>query len=235
MRDSPWKGNVECVNCALIFAEFMANFKTCPVKVPHTYSSHFGPGSQWGKPYYPLGQECEKPIGAQQVQPPGTPLTRYSAPDSTSVPAPCIRDHPLDLSYTRHRRSCPNQRHREKTLRVFGDPPSSRSCVVTHNKDGLVMDSLSHYQKIGSKHFIDPRPDHSLTLHKSLSSPHINPWNHRRAQFCDPTPWHFNAAFSTASDEIGKFYSAPLMKERDSRSLPRMKYDWYGTKEHLSR
>lgn len=187
------------------------NFKAIPTKTPHTYSSHFGPGSQWGKPYYALGQQCEKP----------------------GMPAPTIRDHPMELSHTTLRRSLPNCRHREKTLRIFGDPPSARSCVVTHNKDGLVMDSLSHYAKIGSKHHCDPRPDHALTLHKSLSSPNVNPWNTRRAQFSDPTPWHFNAAFSTASDEIGLFYRAPKMSETDRCRLPRTRHDWYDTKEAL--
>mmetsp|Transcript_36593 Transcript_36593/g.105441 ORF Transcript_36593/g.105441 Transcript_36593/m.105441 type:complete len:177 (+) Transcript_36593:124-654(+) len=175
--------------------------------MPTTYPSHYGPGSQHGKPYYPLGQECFKP-----------PPSR--GPQSS----------PMRLDRTAHQQTAPNDRHRERTLHVFGDPPTHRSCVATHNKDGGLMDSHSHYTKIGSKHMCDPRPDHSLSMHKSMSLPGIHPWESRRGQLRDPTPWHFNAAFSTTSDAIGKFYSSHMMS--DPMLLSRTRFNWTDGKNH---
>ncbi|CAE8718770.1 unnamed protein product, partial [Polarella glacialis] len=87
------------------------NFSNVPVKNPTTYSSHYGPGAQHGKPYYELGQECHK--------------ADIAAPD---------RRNPLSLKATEHWQTRPNNRYKEKHLRVFSDPLSSRSCVITANK-----------------------------------------------------------------------------------------------------
>eukprot|EP00928_Gymnodinium_smaydae_P088683 TRINITY_DN72746_c0_g1_i1.p1 TRINITY_DN72746_c0_g1~~TRINITY_DN72746_c0_g1_i1.p1 ORF type:complete len:188 (-),score=31.28 TRINITY_DN72746_c0_g1_i1:197-760(-) len=179
-----------------------------PVKNPSTLTSHFGPGSQWGKPYYHLGQECEKP----------------------GVPRGTVGD-PLGLSRSASSQTRINEWHKAKTLRVFADPPSARSCVVTRNKDGLVMDSLSHYTKIGSKHMCAPRPDHSHALHRSMTNPEIHPWSRRRDQLRDPTGAHFNAAFSTTTDEIGKFYHSHMIA--DPGLLPKAKFEWFETKRRL--
>eukprot|EP00440_Ansanella_granifera_P007690 gb/GFBE01008320.1/.p1 GENE.gb/GFBE01008320.1/~~gb/GFBE01008320.1/.p1 ORF type:complete len:187 (+),score=17.10 gb/GFBE01008320.1/:1-561(+) len=184
------------------------NFTSCPVKNPHTNPSHFGPGSERGKPFYICGQECEK----------------------VNVPKGSAR-LPLSLSGTAKWQCAPNQRHKERTLRVFGDPPSHRSCVVSHNKDGLVMDSTSHYTKVGSKHMCDPRPDHSHALHRSMTLPDMHPWDTRRAILRDPTPWHFNAAFSTTNDGYGKFYSSHLLTEPSV--MKRSNFDWRTTKLKL--
>mmetsp|Transcript_72487 Transcript_72487/g.125727 ORF Transcript_72487/g.125727 Transcript_72487/m.125727 type:complete len:193 (-) Transcript_72487:132-710(-) len=185
------------------------NFTSCPVKNPTTHSAHFGPGSQHGKPYFHLGQECH----------------RFDQP----LPHP---RSPLGLGHTAHRQTRGNNRHRENTLRVFGDPPSARSCHVSYNKDGLTMDSHSHVTKIGSKHMCEPRADHSLSLHRSLSNPEIHPWSRRRDQFRDPTPWHFNAAFSTTADGVGKFYHSEMMPNKNM--LPRDRFDWFHTKGNLT-
>ena len=112
------------------------NFKEIPIKSPgvsffmslvarnpSTLSSHFGPGSQWGKPFYPMGQECEK----------------VNVPRSSKV---------LSLSATAQWQCLPNSRL-ERTVRKLHDPPSARSCIVSHNPDGLFMDSQSHYTKAG--------------------------------------------------------------------------------------
>merc|ERR1712113_947592 len=99
------------------------------------------------------------------------------------------------------------------------------------NKDGLVMDSQSHYTKIGSKHMCDPRPDHSHSLHKSLSVPELHPWNNRRSQFKNPTPWHFNAAFSTTSDQVGQCYHSHLVSEPGLKN--RTRFDWRSTENNL--
>jgi len=179
-----------------------------PLKNPHTCASHNGPGSQWGKPYYHLGQECEK----------------------AGVPRGTLKD-PLSLARTQMHQTRLNIPAREKTLHVFNDPPSACSCVVSYNKDGLTMDSQSHYTKIGSKHMCLPRPDHQHAMHRSMSEPSIHPWGKRRSQFRDPTPSYMNAAFSTTSDEVGKYYSAPMTK--DHSKFPRNNYDWYGTKAKL--
>eukprot|EP00930_Biecheleria_cincta_P095163 TRINITY_DN87173_c0_g1_i1.p1 TRINITY_DN87173_c0_g1~~TRINITY_DN87173_c0_g1_i1.p1 ORF type:complete len:190 (+),score=18.66 TRINITY_DN87173_c0_g1_i1:88-657(+) len=187
------------------------NFKDCPVKNPTTHATHFGPGSQWGKPYYELGQECAKdrvPVGSAR--------------------------HPLSLSGTASWQCTPNQRRREvQTLRRFDDPPSARSCVVSTNKDGLVMDSQSHYVKIGSKHMCDPRPDNNHSLGRSMSLP-CHPWDTRRSLLRDPTPYHFSAAFSTTSDGYGKFYSSHMLDKRTYQSVvKRHNFDWQTAKLKL--
>eukprot|EP00913_Durusdinium_trenchii_P017311 g16279.t1 len=122
---------------------------------PTTLPSHFGPGSQWGKPYYPMGQECEK----------------VHVPRSRGT-------NPLSLSATANWQCVPNTRF-ERTMHVLHDPPSSRSCVVSHNPDGLFMDSQSHYTKVGSKHLCDPRPDHPHALARTISVPSMHPYNER--------------------------------------------------------
>eukprot|EP00933_Yihiella_yeosuensis_P081078 TRINITY_DN94617_c0_g1_i1.p1 TRINITY_DN94617_c0_g1~~TRINITY_DN94617_c0_g1_i1.p1 ORF type:complete len:190 (+),score=6.86 TRINITY_DN94617_c0_g1_i1:83-652(+) len=188
----------------------MAMFKNIPIKNPHTYSSHFGHGSEHGKPFYHLGQECEK----------------SKVPGYITDPR-----RPLDLSKTQGWQCRPNRRREEQHLRVFGDPPTHRSCVVTHNKDGLGMDSFTHYSKVGSKHMIDPRPDHPDALYRSISVPSIHPWDKRRSILRDPTPHHFNAAFSTTSDGYGKFYSNHLTT--DPTMMRRTNFDWLTTKSKL--
>uniref|UniRef100_A0A6U9CCY3 Uncharacterized protein n=1 Tax=Zooxanthella nutricula TaxID=1333877 RepID=A0A6U9CCY3_9DINO len=184
------------------------NFTNVPVRNPHTNSSHFGPGSEHGKPFSHLGQVCE-----QARRPRG------------------IADAPLSLQTTAHQQTALNDRHRERMLHVFGDPPTHRSCHATHNKDGGLMDSLSHHAKIGSKHMCDPRPDHAFAMHRSLSVPGAHPWESRRAQLRDPTPWHFNAAFTTSNDGIGKFYSSHMMA--DPILLSRTRYRWTDGKTRL--
>lgn len=181
-----------------------------PLKNPSTHAQHFGAGSQHGKPYYHLGQECEK----------------------ANVPRGNNRN-PLDLSKTALARTKCNDRHSETTLHAFGDPLTHRSCRVSYNKDGMCMDSSSHYTKIGSKHLCAPRPDHPSALHRGHSMPEIHPWSRRRDQLRDPTPSYFNAAFSTTSDQVGKFYSAPLMTAPSASKFPKAQYDWYKTKESL--
>lgn len=54
--------------------------------------------------------------------------------------------NPLSLSATAQWQCLPNTRF-ERTMRVLHDPPSARSCVVSHNPDGLFMDSQGHYTK----------------------------------------------------------------------------------------
>mmetsp|Transcript_14420 Transcript_14420/g.36388 ORF Transcript_14420/g.36388 Transcript_14420/m.36388 type:complete len:193 (-) Transcript_14420:105-683(-) len=184
------------------------NFQNIPVKNPTTHASHIGPGSQHGKPYYPHGQECYK----------------------VSVPGPSARA-PLDVRGTARWQTRPNNRYEERTLHVFGDPPTHRSCVASHNKDGGLMDSQSHYLKVGSKHMCDPRPDHSFSMHRSMSLPDRHPWEARRGQLRDPTPWHFNAAFSTTSDGVGKFYHSHLMTDKLLHSQTR--YNWTAGKDQL--
>mmetsp|Transcript_60539 Transcript_60539/g.131188 ORF Transcript_60539/g.131188 Transcript_60539/m.131188 type:complete len:187 (-) Transcript_60539:212-772(-) len=184
------------------------NFKGCiPVKQSATLPSHYGPGSQWGKPYYHLGQEYERP-----------PRSRSCA------------GSPLDLSRTAKCQTTLNRRVKERHLRVFGDPPSARSCVVSCNKDGTAMDSLSHYTKVGSKHMCGARPDHHSSLSRSHSEPGV-PWGQRRSLLRDPTPWYFNAAFTTTSDGYGKFYHSPVMA--NPSLLPRERFDWLREKESL--
>lgn len=179
-----------------------------PVKNPTTHSSHFGPGSQWGKPYYNLGQECHK--------------SDVKGPD---------RRNPLSLTGTQHQQCRINERLNERTLRMFGDRPSARSCVVSHNKDGLVMDSTSHTIKIGSKHMQEPRPDHPHALYKSHSQPDLHPWATRRSCFKDQAPWMFNRPFTTTNEAIGNFYSSHLMSQPELHS--RTNYDWTKTKREL--
>uniref|UniRef100_A0A7S1WMY2 Uncharacterized protein n=1 Tax=Alexandrium catenella TaxID=2925 RepID=A0A7S1WMY2_ALECA len=170
-----------------------ACFRGAPVRTNAVHACHFGPGSQWGKPYYRLGQECEKSLGSTRS--------------------------PMALDSTLLQQTRTNDRIKEKTLCVFADLPSHRSHNVSFNKDGLAMDSQSHYTKIGSKHACEVRPDHSFAAYRSASLPHLHPYNSRRAQFKDPTPWHLNAAFSTTNDAIGLFYSSnrvsePLLRKR---------------------
>mmetsp|Transcript_21222 Transcript_21222/g.38740 ORF Transcript_21222/g.38740 Transcript_21222/m.38740 type:complete len:192 (+) Transcript_21222:39-614(+) len=189
------------------------NFKDVPCrssKHDSVHPSHFGPGSQWGKPYYNCGQEHAK-------------LNATAPPER----------FPMDLSRSRSRQTLPNVWDKESTLRTFGDPPSSRSCTVSINKDGLCMDSHTHVTKIGSKHMCDPRPSQPLSFTRSLSVPGRHPYELRRTQFSDPTPWHFNAAFSTTNDEIGKFYSSPWMPKTELDKMTRAKYDWTTTKKAL--
>jgi len=162
-------------------------FRGAQTRTNSLHPSHFGPGSQWGKPYYHLGQECEKVAG-----------------DARS---------PLALSSTELAQTRANNRFKERTLSVYADLPSQRSQRVTVNKDGLSMDSRSHYTKIGSKHMCDARPDHSQALYRSASLPHLHPYDQRRSQFKDPAPWYHNAAFSTTSQGIGLFYSGSMNSE----------------------
>eukprot|EP00929_Paragymnodinium_shiwhaense_P112001 TRINITY_DN80251_c0_g1_i1.p1 TRINITY_DN80251_c0_g1~~TRINITY_DN80251_c0_g1_i1.p1 ORF type:complete len:188 (-),score=23.48 TRINITY_DN80251_c0_g1_i1:112-675(-) len=179
-----------------------------PIKNPHIYASHYGSGSQHGKPYYHLGQECEK----------------------VSVPRNTVR-MPLDLSQTEKFRTKINDPRRERTLHMFTDPPSARSCVVSHNASGGVMDSQSHWTKVGSKHMQQNRPDHQYAMARGHSDPAIHPWSQRRAQLRDPTPSFYNRAFSTTSDQLGKFYSSPLIT--DPSAFPKQRFDWYKTKDKL--
>lgn len=161
----------------------------------HTHPSHFGPGSQHGKPYYPLGQECSRPAASK---------------------GPAVA--PLSLGRTAHRQTAPN-RHEEEALRAYAEPPSQRSCAAACNKDGGGMDSRSHCWKIGSKHIGDRRQM------RSASS------GARRGPLRDPTPWHFNAAFSTTGDAVGKFYSSHLISQ--PLLLSRTRFDWVEGKRHL--
>mmetsp|Transcript_27724 Transcript_27724/g.56084 ORF Transcript_27724/g.56084 Transcript_27724/m.56084 type:complete len:225 (+) Transcript_27724:34-708(+) len=163
---------------------FVGGFRGAPVRTNSVHPSHYGPGSQWGKPYYRLGQECEKTLG-----------------DTKSL---------MSLDGTMLQQTRTNDRAKERTLTVFADLPSHRSQRVSFNKDGLAMDSQSHYVKIGSKHASEVRPDHSYAAYRSASLPHLHPYGDRRGQVKDPTPWHFNAAFSTTADGIGLFYSGSL-------------------------
>ena len=55
--------------------------------------------------------------------------------------------NPLSLSPTAKWQCLPNTRF-ERTVRKLHDPPSARSCIVSHNPDGLFMDSQSHYTKV---------------------------------------------------------------------------------------
>mmetsp|Transcript_72144 Transcript_72144/g.204517 ORF Transcript_72144/g.204517 Transcript_72144/m.204517 type:complete len:199 (-) Transcript_72144:67-663(-) len=169
------------------------NFSSVPIKNPHTQATHFGPGTERGGPYYHLGQECHK-----AEVPRGNPLA------------------PLDLSATKSLQRRANDATRERTLHVFRDPPSARSCRISHNKDGLVMDSHSHYTKIGSKHLCDPRSDHTHALKRATSNsaslPDLrsHPSNLRRSMLRDPAPYMMNAAFSTSSSVIGQCYHKHL-------------------------
>lgn len=96
------------------------------------------------------------------------------------------------------------------------------------------MDSHSHYVKIGSKHMCDPRPDNSDSLRRSMSLPGVHPWDTRRSLLRDPTPWHFNAAFSTTSDGYGKFYSSHMLNNVTYPSVfKRHNFDWQTTKLKL--
>eukprot|EP00439_Symbiodinium_sp_Y106_P018164 s500_g2.t1 len=183
------------------------NLKDIPIKNPYTYSSHFGPGPQWGKPFYPMGQECEKM---------NVPRSRGS--------------NPLSLSATASFQCQPNTRF-ERTVHKLHDPPSARSCIVSHNQDGLFMDSMSHYTKVGSKHLCDPRPDHPSALARGVSVPSLHPYNERRALLKDPTPWHFNEAFTTSNDCYGLFYSSHMIK--DPTVHRRNNFDWVRTKRKM--
>eukprot|EP00931_Biecheleriopsis_adriatica_P065810 TRINITY_DN40284_c0_g1_i1.p1 TRINITY_DN40284_c0_g1~~TRINITY_DN40284_c0_g1_i1.p1 ORF type:complete len:182 (+),score=15.64 TRINITY_DN40284_c0_g1_i1:69-614(+) len=177
------------------------NFAECPVKVPHTQPTHFGPGSQWGKPYYSLGQEFEK----------------------VNVPKGSARN-PLSLSGTAGWQTSLNQRHKEVTLKVFGDdPPTHRSCVVSIADNGNTLDSVTHTHKVGSKHLIQSHPTRSpVPLGRSASMPHS-----RRTLLKDPTPWHFNAAFTTSNDGYGKFYSSHLIKDPYVSKRSTKHFDWH--------
>mmetsp|Transcript_10279 Transcript_10279/g.25781 ORF Transcript_10279/g.25781 Transcript_10279/m.25781 type:complete len:174 (-) Transcript_10279:72-593(-) len=169
--------------------------------------TYYGPGSQWGKPFYHQGQECEK----------------------INLPRASPSRGPLDLSTSAHMQTRANDRLQESSLRIFADPPTHRSCHAAHNKDGGMMDSHSHYVKVGSKHMCDPRPDRSSSMTRSMSVPGVHPWDARRVQMRDPTPWHFNAAFTTTSDGVGKFYHSHLMTQKLLH--PRQKHDgWAHTK-----
>ena len=55
--------------------------------------------------------------------------------------------NPLSLSPTAKWQCLPNTRF-ERTVKKLHDPPSARSCIVSHNPDGLFMDSQSHYTKV---------------------------------------------------------------------------------------
>jgi len=59
--------------------------------------------------------------------------------------------NPLSLSATASWQCLPNTRF-ERSMRVLHDPPSARSCIVSHNAEGLFMDSQSHYTKAGMIH-----------------------------------------------------------------------------------
>lgn len=170
------------------------NFKSCSVKTPHTYPHHQGPGAQWGKPFWELGQEYKKP----------------------NPPRDCRT--PTSLRSTSHQQRRCNDRNREYTLHTFADPPSHRSCVVSHNKDGLWMDSQSHFAKIGSKHMCAPRADQHASIHRNLSLPDMHPYQQRRGQFRNPEPWVFNAAFTKSSDNIGSFYHSSCARDQSRLS-----------------
>lgn len=183
------------------------NFKEIPIKNPHTLPSHFGPGSQWGKPFYPMGQECEK----------------INVPRSRGT-------NPLSLSATASWQCLPNTRF-ERSMRVLHDPPSARSCIVSHNAEGLFMDSQSHYTKVGSKHLCDPRPDHPHALARTISVPSMHPYNERRALLHDPTPWHFNDAFTTSNESYGLFYSSHMLKQ--PMVMRRNNFEWQREKRRM--
>merc|ERR1719491_492468 len=104
--------------------KWKANFMRQPVSV-----SHYGPGSQHGKPYYPFGQECNK----------------------GEVPWPDPRA-PLSFQGTAHMQTSGGNRKGEKLLYTYPDPPTDRSVGVSFNKTGGPMDSISHTYKVGSKH-----------------------------------------------------------------------------------
>eukprot|EP00927_Polykrikos_kofoidii_P049895 TRINITY_DN43896_c0_g1_i1.p1 TRINITY_DN43896_c0_g1~~TRINITY_DN43896_c0_g1_i1.p1 ORF type:complete len:213 (-),score=18.84 TRINITY_DN43896_c0_g1_i1:52-642(-) len=162
--------------------------------------SHYGPGSQWGKPYYHLGQECEK----------------------NNVPKPSART-PMTIARSASSQTRLNDVRREKFLHVYSDPPSARSCRVAYGANNAPIDGMSHYTKIGSKHLCEPRGDHPIALARSSSSPEV-PWGRRRELLKDQTPHHFNAAFTTTSGEVGRFYHHHLM--RDPNMFPKSRYDW---------
>mmetsp|Transcript_24170 Transcript_24170/g.71937 ORF Transcript_24170/g.71937 Transcript_24170/m.71937 type:complete len:204 (-) Transcript_24170:73-684(-) len=190
-----------------------------PCKTFQPHASHFGIGSQQGKPYFPLGQQCERG---------NVPQRRSTYGD------------PCDLSATAHMQTRQNNHHKEySTMRTYRDMPDDRSCRVSINKEGATsMDSFSHAHKIGSKHMSDPRPDHAAfgatrgitagNLHRSMSLPSVHPYDARRSQLRDPTPWHLNKAFTTTSDGVGKFYSSHMMS--DPLLKTRNTFNWTQTK-----
>mmetsp|Transcript_49785 Transcript_49785/g.131602 ORF Transcript_49785/g.131602 Transcript_49785/m.131602 type:complete len:201 (-) Transcript_49785:69-671(-) len=193
-----------------------------PVRSFQPHTSHFGAGSQHGKPYFPMGQHCNRDNVPQKTRTSGDPC---------------------DLSHTAHMQTRQNNHHKEKTLRVYRDHPDDRSCRASYSKEGATsMDSFSHAHKIGSKHMCDPRPDHAAfgstrgitagNLHRSMSLPSMHPYDARRANFRDPTPWHMNAAFTTTSDAHGKFYSSHMMS--DPLLLTRNTFNWTQTKRDLA-
>eukprot|EP00416_Gambierdiscus_australes_P042253 CAMPEP_0171097286 /NCGR_PEP_ID=MMETSP0766_2-20121228/47458_1 /TAXON_ID=439317 /ORGANISM="Gambierdiscus australes, Strain CAWD 149" /LENGTH=213 /DNA_ID=CAMNT_0011556463 /DNA_START=85 /DNA_END=724 /DNA_ORIENTATION=+ len=160
-------------------------FSGAPVKPTTLQPTNYGPGSQWGKPYYRLGQECEKVWS--------TSASNRSLTDLSS--------------------SLRNDHLKEESPKVAMDLPSHRSNHISMNENGLATDSQSYYTKIGSKHMCTERPDRPHALYRSTSLPQRHPYSERRAQLKDPTPWFFNAPFSTTSDQIGQFYSSHMIAE----------------------
>lgn len=177
----------------------MANFSSIPVLNPHTYSMHMGPGCEHGKPFTECGQRHDEPESKMNY------LKSLASGD------------PLRVKQA-HRYNKPNTWKNEGQLKVFADPETDRSCIVTWNKDGLYMDSYSHYTKVGSKHMSHTRPD--LTR----SVPNLR----RREVYRDPSGYFFNKPFSTSSEVHGQFYHSPKMSKDMKERLHFMKYDWLG-------
>ncbi|CAD7949478.1 unnamed protein product [Amoebophrya sp. A120] len=140
----------------------MASFKSIPVITPYTYSSNMGPGSEHGGPFYPLGQQYHQPdMLADQLKkernPPRAVITGVNT------------DFKLDSS-RRLRWNDPKSGVVDQcTMYTYGQPDSHRSCVTSYNKDGLTMNSLSHYNKVGAKHL--QAQSRSSPIHSYFSEP----------------------------------------------------------------
>eukprot|EP00392_Amoebophrya_sp_AT5.2_P003044 g3049.t1 len=119
----------------------MSGLKAIPIIRPHTYATNMGPGSEHGGPFYPLGQQYHQP----------TMLAKQLTKERELGPDPCHNYH-LDTS-RRIRWNDPKSGVVDQTtMYTYGQPDSHRSCVISYNKDGLTMNSLSHYNKVGAKH-----------------------------------------------------------------------------------
>lgn len=180
------------------------DLKPIPVtKRNNVFASHRGPGCEGGAPFYPGGQECH----------------RDQVPSNFQFRA----TNPLELSHTSRWQTRPNEWAQEKTLRVYADPLTARSCQTNIAEYGNHLDSKTYFTKVGSKHLNQPRPGFMRT--QSLGEL-------RQTLFRDPTPYHFNASYATSNDCYGKFYSSHLLK--NETLIKKNKYDTvYRNKKEL--
>ncbi|CAD7940983.1 unnamed protein product [Amoebophrya sp. A25] len=143
----------------------MAQFKAIPIMAPHTYATNMGPGSEHGGPYYPNGNQYHQPdLLAKQLH------------REASLGRDTVTYHlPTDK---RLKDADPKSGLRDQcTMYTYGQPDSHRSCVTSFNKDGLSMNSLSHYNKIGAKHMQDQNrssPIHAYFNEARRKVPDIN-------------------------------------------------------------